>query len=147
MRLSNNTTLGFVSAITFGKWSSSTSKTAYGAWFISAFATPQLRLEPVVFEATFPSDEMIWASDLVVEVFPFVPETRATAFSAAKTSIELGKSPRAILPEMVSPDLPKKILEALPARRAIVSATARRVLFIRTNHRDGYAEYGASGRD
>ena len=99
------------------------------------------------FEATFPREETIWARDLVVEVFPLVPETKATAFSAAKTSIEFGKSPKTTLPVMVSPDLPKKIFEALPANRAIVSAKARRALFIRTNHRDGHAECGASGRD
>jgi hypothetical protein len=76
---------------------------------MSALATPHARFEPESLVATEPSCETIDAIAFVVEVFPFVPDTRITFLFQASKEIASGSMASKTLPERVSPLFPTNL--------------------------------------
>ena len=105
--------------------SSSTSRTAKSDFCISAAATPRSRFEPDGLVATVPSLEILEIIEtraLVVDVFPFVPETQIIFLFLESSVIALGYRANRTRPEIVSPDLRRILLESKAANFAIRTA-------------------------
>ena len=129
MRLRSKTTAGLVAATTDGRCNSSTSSTANTESCISAPATPRVRFDPDADVTTVPTIRTCETSSFVVDVFPFVPDTKITTLDCERSSIALGQSARSTRPGRVSPDPRPSAFESAPAVFAIDIARFRRGLF------------------
>jgi hypothetical protein len=89
---------------------------------ISAAAIPRSRFEPDGLVATLPNLEITETKALVVEVFPFVPETQIIFLPLDNSIIALGNMANKTRPEIVSPDLRKTFFERSAANFAIRTA-------------------------
>ena len=102
----------------FARCSSSTSNTAKSEFAVRAAATPRSRLDPETLVVTEPKPETILTNALVVEVFPFVPETQIIVRFFDSSEIARGLSFSRTHPAIVSPDLRRIFRESSAANFA-----------------------------